>query len=80
MPAAMNWEGTISEGEGSEGVEPGEAISLIPGVIMGKDGLPAEIETLALTQEVDSRAAGAALAEVGLQGAGNGRPLSPQRH
>jgi len=62
-------------GKGFEGVEPGEAISLIPGDIMGKAGLPAGIETPALAQEVDSRAAEAALAEVGLQGVGNGRSI-----
>ena len=56
-------------------MEPGEAISLTPGVIMGTAGLPAGIETLVLTQEVDFRAAGAALAEGGLQEIGNGRAI-----
>ena len=65
----------ISTGEGFEGVEPGEAIPLIPGVIMGRVGLPTGVETPALTQEVDSRVAGATLAEVGLQGIGNGRAI-----
>jgi len=54
-------------------VEPGEAISLTPGVMVGEAGLPAGIETL--TQEVDLRAVGAALAEVGLQGVGDGRAI-----
>ena len=56
-------------------MEPWEAIPLIPEVIMGKAGLPAGIETPAMTQEVDSRAAGAASGEVGLQGIGNGRTI-----
>ena len=65
----------ISAGEGSERAEPGEATPLIPGVIMGKAGLPAKRETPMLTLEVDSRAAGADLAEAGLRGVGNGRAI-----
>ena len=42
---------------------------------MEKAGPPAERETPMLTLEVDSRAAGAALAEAGLLGVGNGRAV-----
>ena len=65
----------MSAGEGLEEVEHGEAIPLILGVIMGRAGPPATRETLMLTLEVDSRAAGAALAVAELQGAGNGRAI-----
>ena len=56
-------------------MEPGEAIFLIPGVILGRAGPPAGIEAPVPTQEVDSRAVGAALAEGVLQGVGNGRAI-----
>ena len=56
-------------------MEHGEAIPLILEAIMGKAGPPAKRETPIMTLKVDSRAAGAALAEAGLQGAGNGRAI-----
>jgi len=61
-------------------VETGEDTLLIPGVIMERPGPPVTRETPIMTLEVDSRVAGAALAEAGLRGVGNGKQFSPRRH
>jgi len=47
---------------------------------MEKAGPPAERRTPIMALEVDSRAAGEALAEAELQGVGNGSQFSPRRH
>ena len=56
-------------------MEPGEAIPLFPGDITEADGPRAVTETPALTREVGSQAAEAALAGAEPQGIGNGRAI-----